>query len=402
MAPTARDASTHAPRINSSGRILKCWKSRHDPFLRQEHNFMKVLVIGGFLGSGKTTTILRLGRDFSNAGNKVAIIVNEIGEVGIDGDVISKYGLQTTELTSGCICCSLKVNMKTTISLLMRDYKPDILLIEPTGIAFPQIIKNEIKLMDLKDTTIQPLVTLIDGSRFKQLMKEVKHFAMRQIIDAEVLGINKIDLVDKIQIPIIETSIQQLNPKAKVILLSATYEDEHWYDFVRMLFGEGAEEIIKGDRVDELRTSIPGIQMVDKATGRPVADTMDSIGASGITSYATEYSIGNIHTDQAESVVRDLIDNIKEEVIKSSPEFVGHIKLFMESETDTARANLTAFDKEVAYELIQSRNAEPRRLKILSAVSNIKRERLISIVNGAVEEKLKKHGISFTQKVNAH
>jgi G3E family GTPase len=363
---------------------------------------MKVLVIGGFLGSGKTTTVLRLGRDFSNAGNKVAIIVNEIGEVGIDGDVISKYGLQTTELTSGCICCSLKVNMKTTISLLMRDYKPDILLIEPTGIAFPQIIKNEINLMDLKDTTIQPLVTLIDGSRFKQLMKEVKHFAMRQIIDAEVLGINKIDLVDKIQIPIIEASIQQLNPKAKVILLSATYEDEHWYDFVRMLFGEGAEEIIKGDRVDELKTSIPGIQMVDKATGKPVTDTMDSIGASGITSYATEYSIGNIHTDQAESVVRDLIENIKEEVIKFSPEFVGHIKLFMESETDTVRANLTAYDKEVAYELIQSRNVEPRRLKILSAVSNIKRERLINIVNGAVEEKLKIHGISFTQKVNAH
>ncbi|AFV23115.1 hypothetical protein Mpsy_0906 [Methanolobus psychrophilus R15] len=363
---------------------------------------MKVLVIGGFLGSGKTTTILRLGRDFSNAGNKVAIIVNEIGEVGIDGDVISKYGLQTTELTSGCICCSLKVNMKTTISILMRDYKPDILLIEPTGIAFPQIIKNEIKLMDLKDTTIQPLVTLIDGSRFKQLMKEVKHFAMRQIIDAEVLGINKLDLVDKIQIPIIETSIQQLNPKAKVILLSATYENEHWYDFVRMLFGEGAEEIIKGDRADELKTNIPGIQMVDKTTGKPVADIMDSIGASGITSYATEYTIGNIHTDQAESVVRDLIENIKEEVIKSSPEFVGHIKLFMESETDTVRANLTAFDKEVMYELIQSRNVEPRRLKILSAVSNIKRERLISIVNGAVVEKLKNQGISFTQKVNAH
>jgi hypothetical protein len=193
-----------------------------------------------------------------------------------------------------------------------------------------------------------------------------------------------------------------LNPKAKVILLSATYEDEHWYDFVRMLFGEGAEEIIKGDRVDELKTSIPGIQMVDKATGKPVTDTMDSIGASGITSYATEYSIGNIHTDQAESVVRDLIENIKEEVIKFSPEFVGHIKLFMESETDTVRANLTAYDKEVAYELIQSRNVEPRRLKILSAVSNIKRERLINIVNGAVEEKLKIHGISFTQKVNAH
>ncbi|WP_292465300.1 GTP-binding protein [Methanolobus sp.] len=363
---------------------------------------MKVLVIGGFLGSGKTTTILRLGRDFSNAGKKVAIIVNEIGEVGIDGDVISKYGLQTTELTSGCICCSLKVNMKTTISLLIRDYKPDILLIEPTGIAFPQIIKNEINLMDLKDTTIQPLVTLIDGSRFKQLMKEVKHFAMRQIIDAEVLGINKLDLIDKIRIPIIETSVHQLNPKAKVVPLSATYEDEHWHDFVKLLFGEGDDEMLRERSHDELKTVLPGIQMVDKATGKPLEYEMNSINASGITSYATEYSIGDISTDNAKSVVQDLIENIKAEVIKSSPEFVGHIKLFMESETDTVKANLTAFDMDITYELIPSGNEHTRKLKILSAVSNIKRERLITIVNNAIEERLKGEGIGFTHKLNAH
>ncbi|MEZ5335815.1 MAG: GTP-binding protein [Methanolobus sp.] len=89
------------------------------------------------------------------------------------------------------------------MTILKKDYNPDIVLIEPTGIAFPQIIKNEIDLMELKDTTIQPLVTLIDGSRFKQLMKEAKNFAMRQIIDAEILCINKIDLVEEIRIPIL-------------------------------------------------------------------------------------------------------------------------------------------------------------------------------------------------------
>ncbi|MEZ5335814.1 MAG: GTP-binding protein [Methanolobus sp.] len=72
---------------------------------------MKILVVGGFLGSGKTSTIIRLGKEFSEADQKVAIIVNEIGEVGLDGDVISKYGLDMTELTSGCILQFLKVNM---------------------------------------------------------------------------------------------------------------------------------------------------------------------------------------------------------------------------------------------------------------------------------------------------
>jgi RecB family endonuclease NucS len=129
---------------------------------------------------------------------------------------------------------------------------------------------------------------------------------------------------------------------------------------------------------------------------------MNSIDASGITSYATEYRIGSIQTEQARSVVRDLIEVIKKEVIESSPEFVGHIKMFMETETDTVKANLTAFDKDVTYEVIDSKNAEPRRLKILSAVSNIKRDRLISIVSDAIEGKLKAENISFSHNVKTH
>ena len=363
---------------------------------------MKILVIGGFLGSGKTSTILRLGKEFSNRGKKVAIIVNEIGEVGIDGDVISKFGLQTTELTSGCICCSLKVNMKTTITLLMKDYAPDILLIEPTGIAFPQIIKNEINLMELKDATIQPLVTLIDGSRFKQLMKEVKNFAMRQIIDAEILGINKLDLVEDIRIPIIEASVQQLNPKAKVILLSAKHEDEHWHNFVRLTLGEEADELIRNSEVTELKTTSADIPMIDKETGLPIEATMNSIEASGITSYATEYSIQNIDTDTARTVGLRIVENIKSDVIKHSPEFVGHIKLFVESDTHTAKVNLTAFDKDITVELIESDIADVPRLKILSAVSNIGHEELVNIVRNTVEGKLRDENIDFSHVEHGH
>ncbi|WMW23405.1 GTP-binding protein [Methanolobus mangrovi] len=353
---------------------------------------MKILVVGGFLGSGKTSTIIRLGTEFSKAGQKVAIIVNEIGEVGIDGDVISKYGLDMTELTSGCICCSLKVNMKVTLTLLEKDYKPDIVLIEPTGIAFPQLIKNEINLMDLKNTTIQPLVTLIDGSRFKQLMKEAKNFAMRQIIDAEILCINKIDLIEKIRVPIIEASVQQLNPTAKVILLSASLEDEHWHDFVKLAMGDEPTQ----QEMRELKTTSADTKEIDETTGAPVQESLDSIEASGIASYATEYMINDrITADLAQNVAKDIMDAIKSKVMELSPEFVGHIKLFIESESNTFKTNLTAYDQDVTTEVIDTVTGDMPRLKVLSAVSSIDHEKLVHIVNDTISEKLNDNMINF-------
>ncbi len=358
---------------------------------------MRVIVIGGFLGSGKTSTIIRLGTELSALGKKVAIIVNEIGEIGIDGDIISKYGLDTTELTSGCICCSLKVNMKITISLLMKDFQPDILLIEPTGIAFPQVIKNEINLMDLKGTVVAPLVTLIDGSRFKQLMKEVKHFSMRQIIDAEVMGINKIDLMEPRQIPIVEASVQQLNPKASVIRLSTKLQDEHWYDFIRLILEEDTTGTIAG----ALRTVSPQLQAIE---GEQDSDeSMDSIASSGISSYATEFIVdgGNILPDVAQTVVQDTMGLIKSRVMEHSPEFVGHIKMFLENGSETIKMNITAYYEEPIMELISSRTEVPR-FKILSAVSNIDKMALIDLVDSSVVEAFALKGIKVHKKSDKH
>lgn len=133
---------------------------------------MQVLVVDGFLGSGKTTTIINMGKYLAKKGKKVAIIVNEIGEVGIDGDVIKRFGFNTKKITSGCICCFLKVGLQTTVTLLANEYKHDILMIEPTSIAFPHVIRDEIKLMNFGERIqIVPLITLIDGSKFKNLMK---------------------------------------------------------------------------------------------------------------------------------------------------------------------------------------------------------------------------------------
>ena len=357
---------------------------------------MDVIVVGGFLGSGKTTTIINMGKYLAEKGKKVAIIVNEIGEIGIDGDVIKRFGFDTKEITGGCICCSLKVGLRTTITLLAIEYKPDILLIEPTGIAFPHIIRNEVELMNLgEEVKIAPLVTLIDGSRFKYLMKEVKEFAMRQIIDAEILGINKVDLIEPIRIPILEASVQQLNPKARVVLLSGKDTGEKFDSFMQIVLPD-IKEVLEKAQVTPTE---------EKSKHSESQETEDSIEASGVGSYAAEFAIKDgesLSKETTRELTTELMNTIKEKVLELNPEFVGHIKLFLDNGLETVKQSVTIYYEEPQEEIIKSKEGAIPTLKILSAVSNVEKEALKDAVNSSVQETFEKRGVDVHKARHGH
>lgn len=355
---------------------------------------MQVVVVGGFLGSGKTTTIINMGKYLAEKKKKVAIIVNEIGEVGIDGDVIKRFGFDTKEITNGCICCSLKVGLRTTINLLVNEYKPDIIMIEPTGIAFPHVIRNEVELMNLgEEVRIAPLVTLIDGSRFKYLMKEVKEFAMRQIIDAEILGINKVDLIESIRLPIIEASVQQLNPKARIVMLSGKDTGESFENFMRIVLPD----------LDEVLEKVPKAEVIEKTVFAP-QETENSIEASGVGSYSAEFKVGNenLSTENARKLTVELINTIKAKVLKLNPEFVGHIKLFMDNGLETVKQSVTIYYEEPQEDIIKSKDGAVPILKILSAVSNVEKEAVNDAVESSVCEVFEREKITVNKLEQTH
>jgi G3E family GTPase len=366
---------------------------------------MQVIVVGGFLGSGKTTTIINMGKYLAEKGKKVAIIVNEIGEIGIDGDVINRFGFDTKEITSGCICCSLKVGLRTTVTMLAKEYKPDILMIEPTGIAFPHVIKEEIKLMNLGEhVEIAPLVTLIDGSRFKYLMKEVKEFAMRQIIDAEILGINKIDLIEPIRLPILEASVQQLNPKARVVLLSGKDTGENFENFMRTVLPDLEELSESAQRVEITEKTEPSEAKPSKARLSAPQEIESSIEASKVGSYSAEFAVenGNLSTEDARKLTTELMNTIKAKVLKLNPKFVGHIKLFLDNGSETVKQSVTVYYEKPQEDIIKSKEGAVPTLKILSAVSNVEKEAIKKAVNHSVQEVFEKGKIKMNKSEPGH
>lgn len=183
---------------------------------------MIICQIAGFLGSGKTTLLIKLGTALSAKGKKVAIIVNEVGEVGVDGSVIDSSGLKSVELAEGCICCSLSGSLQHTLKQITTEYAPDIIIIEPTGIAFPTKIVQLVRTaMVGEDKMIT--ISLIDAFRAVNLFKEAELFVSRQIAGADIVAVNKVDAVDEKAVKEAEDIVKKVNRNAKVILISAKY-----------------------------------------------------------------------------------------------------------------------------------------------------------------------------------
>ena len=189
---------------------------------------MKITQIAGFLGCGKTTLMLRLSKKLSDGGKrKVALIVNEIGEIPVDGKIIEESGLRVKDIGGGCICCEIASTFAKTIYNLYKDFHPEHILVEPTGVAVPHQVKLAAR-MSGRDAKISigPAVVLFDATRPAELldMDMLGQLVTSQIKDADVLAISKVDIVSEDQVKEAGERVRQYNPTAEIIRLSSFQE----------------------------------------------------------------------------------------------------------------------------------------------------------------------------------
>ena len=177
---------------------------------------MRITLLFGFLGAGKTTLLTRL-LEANPDNEKRAVIVNEFGAVGVDGAILEGRAIDTVELASGCICCSLKGALIDEIEELIEDAAPDRVVIEASGIAIPGDLRAALTGPGATGITRGPVVTVVDATRFRQMRASLGPFYTEQVVAADILVINKVDLVDDTECAAVRDEIATLAPDATII-----------------------------------------------------------------------------------------------------------------------------------------------------------------------------------------
>lgn len=179
-------------------------------------NRIPVTILTGFLGAGKTTLLNYILKQ--QHGYKFAVIINEIGKIGVDGALVEKTEDDILELSNGCVCCSIRKDLAMGVQKLIKRGGFDYLLIETTGAADPQpVAQTFLNIPQLQQLVmLDSIVTVVDAEQVEKQMK-AQETAREQIAMADFLLLNKTDLVDEAQLQKVEGIIRELNPHCRVL-----------------------------------------------------------------------------------------------------------------------------------------------------------------------------------------
>lgn len=178
---------------------------------------VKIDIISGFLGAGKTTMIKKL-LDEDVLGGRIAIIENEFGEISIDSNRLEESGVEIKSISSGCICCTLSGDFQLAIKELIKEHKPNRIIIEPTGLGkLSDIISTINMTKKTEDIEVDMAMTIVDVLEFEDFVEVFGDFFKDQIQYANAIALSKAQLTDESRVNNVINSIRDINADAAII-----------------------------------------------------------------------------------------------------------------------------------------------------------------------------------------
>jgi G3E family GTPase len=190
-----------------------------------------ITLVTGPLGSGKTTLLRHI---LAIRPGKIAIVMNEFGEIAIDAKVLEGKNVRIAELGGGCVCCSLLGEFEAAVTEIIQRVEPDIIVVETTGLAEPEALVFNIQ-EAVPQCRLDSVVSVIDADMLVRF-SELGHTTRLQIEGADILLLNKIDLIEPRQIEPLEAKVRQINPTAPIVRTERCRIDPE------LLFGIGGEK----------------------------------------------------------------------------------------------------------------------------------------------------------------
>ncbi|APC81900.1 GTP-binding protein [Clostridium botulinum] len=225
---------------------------------------IKVNLISGFLGAGKTTLIKKVLENVKE--EKIVIIENEFGEVAMDGDLIKKEGFDVFELRSGCICCMMKQDFEDSLQKVIEEYKPDRIIIEPTGISSLSQLLDILEKDNFKDKiNINRVITVVDSTSYLEEKDAFGEFYMDQVENAEILIVSKTQMVDKSTLKKVKESLRECNKKANIKTLAF---EEFNKEYILNFLDEDSSRDIKRDSVEVMISTEDGFESLGVKTNK--------------------------------------------------------------------------------------------------------------------------------------
>ena len=176
----------------------------------------KIDIFSGFLGAGKTTLIKKLITE-AYVGEKIVLIENEFGEIGIDGGFLAEAGIQINEMNSGCICCSLVGDFGKALSKVLTEYAPDRILIEPSGVGKLSDVIRAVQGAASNGAVLNGFTTIVDAGKCKMYMKNFGEFFNDQVENAGCIVLSHTDTVPAHKLETAVTLLKEHNPTAVIV-----------------------------------------------------------------------------------------------------------------------------------------------------------------------------------------